>query len=183
MLHQLTLLKPNQRIVVLLNNDEPAHAMNNYNEKETILMLQDSSTQRKAFERIVKAYSETAVLADTTHGGFARRCQRLVAEHVHQGLDQPGLFPGRCQAFHVLYRIAFNECLNFLNKQRAENQLSIDDADAALINKLESDPYFNGDENATAFSEGHPATARETAHHLQPEIFPGNENTRTCRKS
>ena len=32
--------------------------MNNYNEKETILMLQDSSTQRKAFERIVKAYSE-----------------------------------------------------------------------------------------------------------------------------
>ena len=30
-----------------------------------------------------------------------------------------------------LYRIAFNECLNFLNKQRAENQLSIDDADAA----------------------------------------------------
>ena len=31
--------------------------MNNYNEKETILMLQDSSTQRKAFERIVKAYS------------------------------------------------------------------------------------------------------------------------------
>ena len=32
--------------------------MNNYNEKETILMLQDPSTQRKAFERIVKAYSE-----------------------------------------------------------------------------------------------------------------------------
>jgi hypothetical protein len=32
--------------------------MNNYNEKETILMLQDPSTQQKAFERIVKAYSE-----------------------------------------------------------------------------------------------------------------------------
>ena len=52
-----------------------------------------------------------------------------------------------------LYRIAFNECLNFLNKQRAENQLSIDDADAALINKLESDPYFNGDETQRLFQK------------------------------
>ena len=52
-----------------------------------------------------------------------------------------------------LYRIAFNECLNFLNKQRAENQLSIDDADAALVNKLESDPYFNGDETQRLFQK------------------------------
>ena len=52
-----------------------------------------------------------------------------------------------------LYRIAFNECLNFLNKQRAENQLSIDDADAALANKLESDPYFNGDETQRLFQK------------------------------
>ena len=53
----------------------------------------------------------------------------------------------------MLYRIAFNECLNFLNKQRAENQLSIDDADAALANKLESDPYFNGDETQRLFQK------------------------------
>ena len=39
------------------------------------------------------------------------------------------------------------------NKQRAENQLSIDDADAALINKLESDPYFNGDETQRLFQK------------------------------
>lgn len=45
-----------------------------------------------------------------------------------------------------MYRIALNECLAFLNKQRAENNLSIDDLDKTLINKLESDSYFDGDE-------------------------------------
>lgn len=34
----------------------------------------------------------------------------------------------------------------FLNKQRAENNLSIDDLDKTLINKLESDSYFDGNE-------------------------------------
>ena len=45
-----------------------------------------------------------------------------------------------------LYRIAFNECLNFINKKRAHDQLSIDDADKEALGKLESDPYFDGDE-------------------------------------
>ena len=45
-----------------------------------------------------------------------------------------------------LYRIALNECLTFLNKQRANNQLSIDEADAEMMNKLEGDSYFSGDE-------------------------------------
>ena len=147
--------------------------MNNYNEKETILMLQDPSTQRKAFERIVKAYSEQLYW----------QIRRMVVSHddandllqntfikAWANLDY---FRGDAKLSTWLYRIAFNECLNFLNKQRAENQLSIDDADAALINKLESDPYFNGDETQRLFQKA--ILQLPTAHHFQPEIFPGNE--------
>ena len=43
-----------------------------------------------------------------------------------------------------LHRIAFNECLTYLNK--ANKNLSIDDIDKETLNKLEEDPYFNGDE-------------------------------------
>ena len=50
-----------------------------------------------------------------------------------------------------LYRIAFNECLTFLNKQRANNQISIDEINAEMIGKLESDPYFDGDATQKAF--------------------------------
>ena len=127
--------------------------MNNYNEKETILMLQDPSTQRKAFERIVKAYSEQLYW----------QIRRMVVSHddandllqntfikTWTNLDY---FRGDAKLSTWLYRIAFHECLNLLNKQRAENQLSIDDADAALINKLESDPYFNGDETQRLFQK------------------------------
>ena len=45
----------------------------------------------------------------------------------------------------LYYRIALNECLTFLNKQRAVTTVSIDDEDASVLQKLESDPYFSGD--------------------------------------
>ena len=45
-----------------------------------------------------------------------------------------------------LYRIALNECITFLNKQRAMNTVAIDDPEAAVVERLESDPYFSGDQ-------------------------------------
>lgn len=45
-----------------------------------------------------------------------------------------------------LYRIAMNECLTFLNKQRAASTVSIDDAESETIEKLEGDSYFSEDE-------------------------------------
>ena len=43
--------------------------------------------------------------------------------------------------------------MNFLNKQRAQNQLSLDDVDTTLLGKLESDPYFDGDEIQKEFQK------------------------------
>ena len=44
-----------------------------------------------------------------------------------------------------LYRIALNECLTFLSKQRATATVSLDDSEADVIQKLEGDAYFSGD--------------------------------------
>ena len=127
--------------------------MNNYNEKETILMLQDPSTQRKAFERIVKAYSEQLYWQIRRMVVSHDDANDLLQNTFIKAWTNLDYFRGDAKLSTWLYRIAFNECLNFLNKQRAENQLSIDDADAALINKLESDPYFNGDETQRLFQK------------------------------
>ena len=62
-------------------------------------------------------------------------------------------FRGDARLSTWLYRIAFNECLNFLNRQRAQDQLSIDDTEAVMVNKLESDPYFDGDETQKLFQK------------------------------
>jgi RNA polymerase sigma-70 factor (ECF subfamily) len=45
-----------------------------------------------------------------------------------------------------LYRIATNESLTFLNNSRRKNYVSLDDSAAFLVNKLESDTWFKGDE-------------------------------------
>ncbi len=55
-------------------------------------------------------------------------------------------FRGDSKLSTWLYRIAVNEGITFLNKQRTQNNISVDDADSFLLGRLESDEYFDGDE-------------------------------------
>lgn len=54
-------------------------------------------------------------------------------------------FRGQSKLYTWLYRIATNESLNFLKSQRKHFFVSID-IERTLLEKLETDPYFNGDE-------------------------------------
>lgn len=127
--------------------------MEPYNEKETIALLQDPTQQREAFERIVRTYSEQLYW----------QIRRLVLSHDDandilqntfiKAWTNIDYFRGDAKMSTWLYRIALNESLTFLNKQRANSQLSIDDTDTEMLNKLESDPYFDGDETQKIFIE------------------------------
>ena len=75
--------------------------MNNYNEKETILMLQDPSTQRKAFERIVKAYSEQLYWQIRRMVVSHDDANDLLQNTFIKAWTNLDYFRGRCQAFHV----------------------------------------------------------------------------------
>lgn len=120
--------------------------MNHYNEKEIIALLQDPTRQRKAFEAIVKEYSEQIYW----------QIRRLVFSHDDandilqntfiKAWNNLEYFRGDAKLSTWLYRIALNECLTFMSRQQASNQLSIDDAESEMLNHLESDPYFDGDE-------------------------------------
>jgi RNA polymerase sigma-70 factor (ECF subfamily) len=44
-----------------------------------------------------------------------------------------------------LYKIAVNESITFLNKQRQQNNLSLDKEGVFGASKLEADEYFDGD--------------------------------------
>ena len=127
--------------------------MNTYNEEEVIVRLQDPKTQRTAFGEVVKAYSEQLywqirrmVLSHDDANDLLQNTFVKAWSNLHY-------FRGEAKLSTWLYRIALNECLNFLNKQRAQNQLSIDEAEAAALNKLESDPYFDGDQTQLLFEK------------------------------
>ena len=120
--------------------------MKTYNEEDIISRLQDPEMCREAFGEVVKAYSEQLYW----------QIRRMVLSHDDandvlqntfiKAWDNIEYFRAEARLSTWLYRIAFNECLNFINKKRAHDQLSIDDADKEALGKLESDPYFDGDE-------------------------------------
>lgn len=118
-----------------------------YNEEETLKQLKsaDPNLQRQAFEQVVSFYSEK----------LYRQIRKMVLSHddandllqntfikAWMNID---LFRGEAKLSTWLYKIAVNESITFLNKQRAQNNVSLDDKDAFLVERLESDDYFDGD--------------------------------------
>ena len=55
-------------------------------------------------------------------------------------------FRADSQLYTWLYRIATNECLNFLKKKRRRFFLPLGDVEHELSEKLETSPYLEGDE-------------------------------------
>ena len=125
--------------------------MNGYNEKEIIALLQDPLRQREAFEQIVKEYSEQLYWQIRRMVFSHEDANDLLQNTFVKAWLNIDYFRGEAKMSTWLYRIAFNECLTFLNKQRANNQISIDEINAEMIGKLESDPYFDGDATQKAF--------------------------------
>ena len=125
--------------------------MNGYNEKEIIALLQDPLRQREAFEQIVKEYSEQLYWQIRRMVFSHEDANDLLQNTFVKAWLNIVYFRGDAKMSTWLYRIAFNECLTFLNKQQANNQISIDEINAEMIGKLESDPYFDGDATQKAF--------------------------------
>jgi len=118
-----------------------------YNEEEILIQLKsaDPNLQKRAFEQIVSFYSEK----------LYRQIRKMVLSHddtndllqntfikAWMNID---LFRGDAKLSTWLYKIAVNESITFLNKQRAQNNVSLDDNDVFLADRLESDEYFDGD--------------------------------------
>jgi len=55
-------------------------------------------------------------------------------------------FRGDSQLSTWLYRIATNETLTFLTNKRLRNNQSLDDVEGTLLQNLQADNYFNGNE-------------------------------------
>jgi len=115
-------------------------------ENKLVEKLQDSKTQQSAFSELVKEFSEPLYW----------QVRKIVLSHddandvlqntfikIWTSIDN---FRGDSKLSTWLYRIAINESITFLNKQRSANNVSMDDADSFLISRLEGDEYFDGDE-------------------------------------
>ena len=118
-----------------------------YNEEETLKQLQSSNVelQKRAFEQVVSYYSEKLYYQIRKLVISHDDANDLLQNTFLKAWMNIGFFRGEARLSTWLYKIAFNESMTFLNKQHAQNNLSIDEADTFLIEKLEGDEYFDGD--------------------------------------
>ena len=117
-----------------------------YNEEETLNQLKsdDLDLQRKAFEQVVSYYSEKLYYQIRKMVISHDDANDLLQNTFLKAWMNIGFFRGEARLSTWLYKIAFNESITFLNKQHAQNNISIDEADSFLVDKLDGNEYFDG---------------------------------------
>lgn len=107
--------------------------------------LRDPATAREAFGEVIRRYSEPLYW----------QIRRMVQNHddtddllqnvfmkAWQSIEN---FRGDAKLTTWLYKIAINESVTFLSKERKRMSLSIDDEESHLIHQIEADTNIDGD--------------------------------------
>ncbi len=120
--------------------------MQNYDENEVIMQLQSSETRRAAFAKVVAYYSEQLYWHIRKMVMSHDDADDLLQNTFMKAWMNIEYFRGEAKLSTWLYRIAINESLTFLNKQRQQLNVSMDEGDVFLSEKLEADEWFCGDD-------------------------------------
>jgi RNA polymerase sigma-70 factor (ECF subfamily) len=115
-------------------------------DKELLAQFSNSDTKEKGFTAIVRKYQEKLYW----------HIRRMVIEHadaddvlqnvfikVWKGLEN---FREDSQLYTWLYRIATNETLSFLEKQKRTATQSLNDLESSFENKIKADSYFDSNQ-------------------------------------
>ena len=125
-----------------------------FSDKEMIDMLQDPHTRREGFAVLVRQYSEPLYW----------KVRRIVLNHedandvlqnaflkIWNNLDT---FQGKSALSTWLYRIAINEALDFVRRQKNVNSATVSTEDEpGVAARLMGDEYFDGDEAQARLQE------------------------------
>lgn len=120
--------------------------MQQYTEEEIIAQLRDPDKQRSAFSLIVSTYGERLYWQIRKMVLNHDDTNDLLQNTFLKAWTNIDYFRGEAKLSTWLYKIAINECLTFLNRQRNQNNISIDDTDIFLLERLKGDEFFDGDE-------------------------------------
>lgn len=115
--------------------------------------LSDPAKQRKAFEQVVREYGEQLY--------WQIRRMVLIHEDADDVLQNVFIKAwSHLDDFHQesrlstwLYRIAVNECLDFLRKQKNSSMIHTDDVESGVANMLVADNFFDGEETEAMLQE------------------------------
>lgn len=120
------------------------------NEPELIEQLKDPRKREQAFTRLVREYQEPIYWQIRRMVNSHNDADDILQNTFLKAWTAIEAFRGESKLSTWLFRIATNETLNHLNKEK--NTQSIDDVSNTGI-QLQSDSYFDGDETQIQFQE------------------------------
>lgn len=123
-----------------------------YDEKQIMDQLSEPKTRRQAFTIVVRQYSEPLywkIRRIVLNHDDANDVMQNVFIKAWTNLDE---FQNKSKFSTWLYRIAINESLDFVRKQKTASCISSDE-DLSVANKLMADEYFDGDETQAQLQE------------------------------
>ena len=120
--------------------------MSQYDDQQIKDLLSKPETQRRGFEIMVRQYSEQLYW----------QVRRIVLTHEDandvmqnaflKAWNALSTFHGDSRVMTWLSRIAINESLDFVRRQKNLSIISADDEEGYVANTLMADDYFDGDE-------------------------------------
>ena len=122
------------------------HREEPYNESKVLALLQNPDTSREGFEQVVRHYGRPLYWQIRRMVWSHDDADDLLQNTFIKAWTSLSLFRGEARLSTWLYRIAFNECLNFLTRRR--ETLSMDDESVrnSVMQQLDDDPWFDGDQ-------------------------------------
>ena len=117
-----------------------------YNEEIVIEKLHNPATAREAFGQVVEHYGERIYWQIRKMVVSHEDADDLLQNTFLKAWNSIELFRAEARLSTWLYRIAVNETITFLNRERQRNSITVDDDDSFLLNNIEADPWFDGDD-------------------------------------
>lgn len=115
-------------------------------EENIIQALQDPTRQRQAFGEVVRLYSNQLYWQVRKLVLIHEDADDIVQNTFLKAWTNLHYFRGDAKISTWLYRIALNESLSYLSQKSKQPQINSAEEVNQLIDSLESDPYFDGDE-------------------------------------
>ncbi|MDR2118352.1 MAG: sigma-70 family RNA polymerase sigma factor [Tannerellaceae bacterium] len=119
--------------------------MQQYTEVELVERLRNPSTLRDAFAQVVSLYGEKLYWQIRKMVLNHDDANDLLQNTFLKAWTNIDCFRGDAKLSTWLYKIAINECITFLNRQRSVYNVPMNDSDVFLLERLKGDVYFDGD--------------------------------------
>lgn len=109
-------------------------------------MLSNDNLFDKGFELLVRKYQERLYWHIRNFVHFHEDADDIIQNTFIKVFKNIKGFESKSKLYTWLYRIATNESINFINKNKKHTHSNVDDYINEFEEKLKADPYFNGDE-------------------------------------